>query len=65
MLAKAKSPSNKAKIYLEYLRNCQFNRTLDPSSIIYFSQDDAMTLANIEENPGKTTEVGMKICLYF
>lgn len=65
MLAKVKSPSNKAKIYLEYLRNCHFNRDLEPTSIIHFSPDDVITLSGIEENPERATEVGQKLCLYF
>lgn len=58
MLAKVDSPSNKAKIYLEYLSNCQFNPSLEPTSIIYFSPDDVTTLASIEEDPEGATEVG-------
>lgn len=58
MLAKVDSPSSKAKIYLEYLSNCQFNRNLEPTSIIYFSQEDVTTLASIEEDPDGAREVG-------
>lgn len=65
MLVKVKSPSNKKKIYLEYLSNCHFNHNLEPTSIIHFSPDDVITLSGIEENPERATEVGQKLCLYF
>ena len=65
MLAKVKSSSTKAKIYLEYLSNCHFNRDLEPTFIIHFSPDDVVTLSGIEENPERATEVGQKLCLYF
>lgn len=58
MLAKVTSPSSKAKIYLEYLSNCQFNRILEPTSIIYFSSDDVTALANIQQDPDGAREVG-------
>lgn len=65
MLVKVKSPSNKKKIYLEYLNNCHFNRNLEPTSNIHFSPDEVITLSGIEENPERATEVGQKLCLYF
>ena len=44
----AGSPYDKAVIYLSYLKNCEFNCSYYPSSVIPFSlPDDAQQLATV------------------
>lgn len=57
LLAKARSASMKAKLYLEYLGNCHFNVAEHPDSIIQFSEGDVRALAGIEENHERATQV--------
>ena len=55
LLAKARSASMKAKLYLEYLGNCHVNVAVHPDSIIQFSEGDVRALAGIEENHEQAT----------
>lgn len=57
MLARVKSPSAKAGVYLKYLSNCHFNRHQNPDSIIQFSQEDVIQLTTIEEEPERAEQV--------
>ena len=57
LLAKARSASMKAKLYLEYLGICHFNVAVHPDSIIQFSEGDVRALAGIEENHEQAAQV--------
>ena len=57
MLAKVKTPSAKASIYLKYLSNCHFNTYRNPDSIILFTEGDVRKLAGIDEDPGGADQV--------
>ncbi len=49
MLSRAKSPSAKAAVYLQYLSNCRINRHHNPDTIITFGPDDVTQLSRDPE----------------
>ena len=56
-LASVKQPSTKAEVYLRYLEKCDFNTTLEPHSIIKFSENDVRSMVEIGQNPNGAEEV--------
>ena len=57
MLAKVRTPSAKASIYLKYLSNCHFHTYQNPDTIILFTEDDVKKLAGIDEDSGGADQV--------
>jgi len=55
-LASVVQSSTKADVYLRYLEKCDFNTTLEPHSIIKFSEGDVRSMVGIGQNPNGVEE---------
>ena len=56
-LASVVQSSTKADVYSRYLKKCDFNTTLEPHSIIKFSEGDVRSMIEIGQNPNSAEEV--------